>query len=190
MMGNTTIMACFQASTQHWPARTRKNLNPSTQYLKQMCPKLMQYSVATQIASSVSLQYIRIKLIMTISDINVMRVETSKLAPAQIWPTMLKQIPYSLVKTVLRCFMKRCLPKVIAHIDETFSIPFLYQVPKKHSMQCYTKNAALLCFWKIIHKVNSKIWFLNSMVFTQKLCIIMSLLLQISSVFSSKWLVQ
>jgi hypothetical protein len=155
-----------------------------------MCTKLMQYKVAPQTASSVSLEYIWTKLIITINDITVMTVETSEMAPEQIWHTMLKQILHSLVKTVLCCFMKCCLPKVIAHVDETFSIPFLYQVPKKHTMQCYTKNAVLLCFWKIIHKVNSKIWFLNTMVFTQKLCMIMSLLLQTSSVISSKWLIR
>jgi hypothetical protein len=31
-MANITVMACFQASTQHLPERTGKNLNPSNQY--------------------------------------------------------------------------------------------------------------------------------------------------------------
>lgn len=43
VMGNTTAVACFQASTQHWPESTGKNRNPSTQYLTQTCPKLTQY---------------------------------------------------------------------------------------------------------------------------------------------------
>ena len=102
-----------------------------------------------------------------------MKVETSDLAPKQIWHTTLKQILYSLVKTVLCCFMKRCLPKVIAHVDETFTFPFLHQVPKKNSMQCYTKNAALLYYLQ--SEFQNMV--LNSLVFTQKPCMITCLLL-------------
>jgi hypothetical protein len=54
--------------------------------------------------------------------------------------TMLKQILYCSMTTVLCRFMKSCLPQVIAYIYETLAIPSLYQVPERHCMQHYIKN--------------------------------------------------
>jgi hypothetical protein len=53
---------------------------------------------------------------------------------------MLKQILYCSMTTVLCRFVKSRFPQVIAYIYKTFSIPSLYQIPERHSMQHYIKK--------------------------------------------------